>query len=221
MEPVCAVAGPGRFRPSSSGGRAAARLRARGRRRAPRQASSSRRRGEALPRRGARVRRTRRHAIRTASTATTSRRRTNSRRRSAPARRPIVFTGAMDYWPNVDAVSWFAREVLPADRGGATARALLHRRHESRRRRSGRWRSDPGVVVTGASPTCGRICKHARVVVAPLRVARGIQNKVLEAMAMARPVVVRRPPPARCRRARASSSRSRPTRRSSCARRSR
>lgn len=102
--------------------------------------------------------------------------------------RPIVFTGAMDYWPNVDAVVWFAREVLPAIRRAqpsvrfyvvgmnpdASVRALT---------------SDAAVTVTGRVPDVRPYLQHAAVAVAPLRVARGIQNKVLEAMAMAKPVV--------------------------------
>ena len=64
--------------------------------------------------------------------------------------------------------------------------ALLHRRAASRTRRCRRWRGD-GVVVTGTVPDVRPYLQHAAVVVAPLRVARGIQNKVLEAMAMARP----------------------------------
>ncbi len=104
----------------------------------------------------------------------------------------IVFTGAMDYWPNVDAVRWFAAEVLPvvaAVRPGArfwivgmqpaAAVTALAR--------------DPRVTVTGRVPDVRPFLQHARVVVAPLRVARGIQNKVLEALAMARPVVVSAP----------------------------
>jgi polysaccharide biosynthesis protein PslH len=47
----------------------------------------------------------------------------------------------------------------------------------------------PGIVVTGRVPDVRPYLAHAAVVVAPLRIARGIQNKVLEAMAMARPVV--------------------------------
>jgi glycosyltransferase involved in cell wall biosynthesis len=47
-----------------------------------------------------------------------------------------------------------------------------------------------GVVVTGTVPDVRPYIAHAQVAVAPLRVARGIQNKVLEAMAMATPVVV-------------------------------
>jgi ornithine carbamoyltransferase len=49
---------------------------------------------------------------------------------------------------------------------------------------------DPSVTVTGLVPDTRPFLQHARVVVAPLRVARGIQNKVLEGMAMSRPVVV-------------------------------
>ncbi len=99
--------------------------------------------------------------------------------------RPVVFTGAMDYWPNVDAVVWFAREVLPEIRKrdpavrfyvvgmnpDAAVRALAN---------------DAAAIVTGRVDDVRPYLQHARVVVAPLRVARGIQNKVLEAMAMAK-----------------------------------
>ena len=100
---------------------------------------------------------------------------------------PVVFTGAMDYWPNVDGVRWFAEEVLPrvldalpnahftivGMRPTAAVKALASAR----------------VTVTGTVPDVRPYLQHAAVVVAPLRVARGIQNKILEAMAMARPVV--------------------------------
>ncbi|TFW15418.1 TIGR03087 family PEP-CTERM/XrtA system glycosyltransferase [Duganella callida] len=101
----------------------------------------------------------------------------------------IVFTGAMDYWPNVDAVQWFASEVLPAVRArfpqavfwivGARPNGAVQQ-----------LASQPGVRVTGTVPDVRPYLAHAAVCVAPLRVARGIQNKVLEAMAMAKPVVV-------------------------------
>ena len=106
----------------------------------------------------------------------------------APGEQAIVFTGAMDYWPNVDAVVWFAREVLPH----------LRRRHPAARFyvvgmnpdiAVRALAGDPGTVVTGRVPDVRPYLRHAAVVVAPLRVARGIQNKVLEAMAMGKPVV--------------------------------
>ena len=100
---------------------------------------------------------------------------------------PIVFTGAMDYWPNIDAVTWFAREVLPRLR---QARPAL-RFHIVGRSPTPAVRALAGdaVVVSGTVPDVRPYLQHAAVVVAPLRLARGIQNKILEAMAMARPVV--------------------------------
>jgi sugar transferase (PEP-CTERM/EpsH1 system associated) len=101
---------------------------------------------------------------------------------------PIVFTGAMDYWPNVDAVCWFAHEVLPAIRAVRPA-ARFHIVGMQPAPTVQALARLPGVAVTGRVPDVRPYLAHARVVVAPLRVARGIQNKVLEAMAMARPVV--------------------------------
>jgi sugar transferase (PEP-CTERM/EpsH1 system associated) len=105
-----------------------------------------------------------------------------------PDERAIVFTGAMDYWPNVDAVLWFAREVLPRirERDGSARFYVVGMNPEAAVRALA---SDVSTVVTGRVADVRPYLKHARVVVAPLRVARGIQNKVLEAMAMAKPVV--------------------------------
>jgi sugar transferase (PEP-CTERM/EpsH1 system associated) len=102
---------------------------------------------------------------------------------------PVVFTGAMNYWPNVDAVAWFAREVLPRVR----ERDARVRFHIVGMNPDGAVRAlarDPAISVTGRVDDVRPYLAHARVVVAPLRVARGIQNKVLEAMAMGRPTVV-------------------------------
>jgi glycosyltransferase involved in cell wall biosynthesis len=100
---------------------------------------------------------------------------------------PIVFTGAMDYWANVDAVRWFAEEILPLIRKSrANARFYIV---GSRPAEAVRTLASEGVVVTGTVPDVRPYLSHSRVVVAPLRIARGIQNKVLEALSMARPVV--------------------------------
>jgi sugar transferase (PEP-CTERM/EpsH1 system associated) len=107
----------------------------------------------------------------------------------APGERALVFTGAMDYWPNIDAVQWFAAEVFPALRarfpdlnfyivGSRPAQAVQELARQA------------GIKVTGTVPDVRPYIAHAAVAVAPLRIARGIQNKVLEAMAMATPVVV-------------------------------
>ncbi|MBC7481993.1 MAG: TIGR03087 family PEP-CTERM/XrtA system glycosyltransferase [Rhizobacter sp.] len=100
---------------------------------------------------------------------------------------PIVFTGAMDYWPNVDAVSWFAREVLPALRQ-QWPRVRFHIVGRSPTAAVRALASD-AVQVSGTVPDVRPYLQHAAAVVAPLRLARGVQNKVLEAMALARPVV--------------------------------
>ena len=103
---------------------------------------------------------------------------------------PLVFIGSMDYWPNIDAVTWFAADVLPRIRA-QWPRARLHIvGHKPSA--AVRALASADVVVSGTVPDIRPYLQHARVVVAPLRVARGIQNKVLEAMAMARPVVATR-----------------------------
>ena len=100
----------------------------------------------------------------------------------------IVFTGAMDYWPNIDAVDWYARTVFPGLR--AARRNLLFAIVGSRPAPQVRALAAlPGVLVSGRVEDVRPWLAHAQVVVAPLRIARGIQNKVLEGMAMARPLV--------------------------------
>jgi sugar transferase (PEP-CTERM/EpsH1 system associated) len=105
----------------------------------------------------------------------------------AAAEIPLVFTGAMDYWPNVDAVTWFVTDMLPALR----QRFPALRFHIVGRSPTAAVQALAGeaVNVTGTVPDVRPYLQHAAAVVAPLRLARGLQNKVLEAMAMARPVV--------------------------------
>jgi sugar transferase (PEP-CTERM/EpsH1 system associated) len=102
---------------------------------------------------------------------------------------PLVFTGAMDYWPNIDAVRWFAEAILPRLERRPGLRFYIVGRAPSAEVRA---LAGERVVVTGAVPDVRPYLRHASVAVAPLRIARGIQNKVLEAMAMALPVVVAR-----------------------------
>jgi sugar transferase (PEP-CTERM/EpsH1 system associated) len=103
--------------------------------------------------------------------------------------KPVVFTGAMDYWPNIDAVCWFAREALPRIRAQEPAvRFYIVGMNPPPAVRA--LQKDPAVEVTGRVDDVRPYVRHAAVAVAPLRVARGIQNKVLEAMAMAKPVIV-------------------------------
>lgn len=100
----------------------------------------------------------------------------------------LVFTGAMDYWPNVEAVQWFAARVLP------TLRVRFPRLefHIVGARPSAKVMAlgqTTGVKVSGGVPDIRPYLAHATLAVAPLRIARGMQNKVLEAMSMEKTVV--------------------------------
>jgi len=103
----------------------------------------------------------------------------------------ILFTGQMDYQPNVQAVQSFSTQVMPE---------ILARFPEARFAIVGRSPTDKvtqldgknGTVMVGAVDDIRSWIIAADVVVAPLRIARGIQNKVLEAMAMGKPVVASR-----------------------------
>jgi len=100
----------------------------------------------------------------------------------------IVFTGAMNYFANVDGVVWFTKEILPLIRkeipeirfyivGSNPTKEVLSLALNS------------SVTVTGYVPDTREYLNKATVVVVPLRIARGIQNKILEAMAMGIAVV--------------------------------
>jgi sugar transferase (PEP-CTERM/EpsH1 system associated) len=100
----------------------------------------------------------------------------------------VAFTGVMDYLPNADACVHFAREVLPRvrERYPSAHFSIVGAHPTSRVRRLARLRA---VEVTGFVPDTRDWLARASVAVAPLRIARGIQNKVLEALAMGLPVV--------------------------------
>ena len=105
-----------------------------------------------------------------------------------PLSRPtIIFTGQMDYSPNAQAATWFARTVLPLvrERHHDAAFAIVGRAPTA----AVRALAGGHVTVTGEVEDTWPWLAAAAVCVAPLTLARGVQNKVLEAMAMARPVV--------------------------------
>jgi sugar transferase (PEP-CTERM/EpsH1 system associated) len=102
--------------------------------------------------------------------------------------RVALFTGAMDYHANVDGVCWFAEHVWPSVKeefpdaefyivGSNPAPAVTA------------LQSVAGITVTGRVPDMRPYLEHATVAVAPLRLARGVQNKVLEALSMELPVI--------------------------------
>jgi sugar transferase (PEP-CTERM/EpsH1 system associated) len=100
----------------------------------------------------------------------------------------LVFVGALDYHANVDGITWFAREVWPLVRRtwpdlmlglvGRNPTPAVQRLAEM-----------PGVRLFANVPDVRPYVAAADVTIAPLRIARGIQNKVLEAMAMGKAVV--------------------------------
>ena len=100
----------------------------------------------------------------------------------------LVFTGIMNYWPNEEAVIWFARSVLPRLRHDMPGlRFAIVGRSPSPRVQ--RLKSVAGVHVVGGVADIRPYLAHAAAVVVPLRNAIGVPNKILEAMAMARPVI--------------------------------
>lgn len=106
-----------------------------------------------------------------------------------PEEANIGFIGAMDYPPNVEGACWFARLALPLIRARRPDAAFwIVGRSPTRAVRA----LDDGcsIHVTGTVPSIGPYLSRMRVSVAPLRLARGVQTKVLTAMAAGIPCVV-------------------------------
>ena len=103
----------------------------------------------------------------------------------------LIFTGTMDFRPNVDAVLWFAREVLPRVRAEVPEAHFVVAGQRPHRRLEG-LRGDPAVTLTGWVEDVRPHIAQAAVYVAPLRMGGGTRLKLLEAMAMGKPVVATR-----------------------------
>jgi sugar transferase (PEP-CTERM/EpsH1 system associated) len=101
----------------------------------------------------------------------------------------IVFTGAMDYWPNSDAVYWYATQILPKI-VAADADVEFYIVGSNPSQMVLQLAKKPNINVTGRVADIRPYMQFADIAVAPMRVARGVQNKVLEAMAMEVPVIV-------------------------------
>jgi sugar transferase (PEP-CTERM/EpsH1 system associated) len=108
-----------------------------------------------------------------------------------PTEQPrIVFCGVMNYQPNVDGVLWFAQQVWPLVRAKRPdARFVVVGSAAGRTIRS-LAAADSGIEVTGAVPDVRPYLWDAAISVAPLKTARGLQNKVLEAVAAGLPTVI-------------------------------
>ena len=99
-----------------------------------------------------------------------------------------VFLGALDYWPNVEGICWFCKEIWPAirERHPEATVSLVGRRPAPP---VCRLATIPGVKVIGQVPDVRPHLASAAVSIVPLRIARGIQNKVLESLAMGKATV--------------------------------
>lgn len=100
----------------------------------------------------------------------------------------LVFVGAMDYWANEEAVVWFVNEVFPRLKL-ALSRAEFYIVGSNPGKAVTALNNKRGVTVTGRVKDVRPFLVHASATILSLRTARGIQNKVLEAMAMRCPVV--------------------------------
>jgi sugar transferase (PEP-CTERM/EpsH1 system associated) len=100
----------------------------------------------------------------------------------------ICFLGRMDYYPNADAMIWFCDRVIPALRA-RRPRLTLSIIGANPSRRIRRLAERPGIQVTGTVDDVRPRATRAALSVAPLRIARGTQNKILESLAMGVPVV--------------------------------
>lgn len=107
---------------------------------------------------------------------------------SCETQQALAFVGALDYLPNEDAAMWFAREMWPGLRAKfPTAEFRIIGRNPTPAVTA--LASIPGVNLVGQVPDVRPFVASAAVVVVPLRLARGVQNKVLEAMSMAKAIV--------------------------------
>lgn len=106
------------------------------------------------------------------------------------ARHPqtAIFTGVMDYEPNIDGVCWFVETCWPTLRSRFPDAQLLIVGSKPTPTVTALGEID-GVTVTGRVDTTPPYFDKSSVAIAPLRLARGVQNKVLEAMSMALPTV--------------------------------
>lgn len=100
----------------------------------------------------------------------------------------IVFTGAMDYWANIDAVIWFAQQVWPSLKAKQPELEFVIVGGKPSSEVKNLALVD-GISVTGRVVDVRPYIQHSLFAVAPMLIARGIQNKVLEAMAMNKAVI--------------------------------
>jgi glycosyltransferase involved in cell wall biosynthesis len=106
----------------------------------------------------------------------------------AASEQSLLFTGTIDYHPNTDGLKYFLEEVLPiVRRDVADIRFYIVGKDPPPEIL--RYGADPGIIITGAVDDVRDYFRKATIVVVPLRVGGGTRLKILEAMAMGKPVV--------------------------------
>ncbi|MFN7734474.1 MAG: TIGR03087 family PEP-CTERM/XrtA system glycosyltransferase [Pirellula sp.] len=100
----------------------------------------------------------------------------------------MVFVGVLDYWPNEQGLDWFVRHVMPVilQRYPSAKLQIVGRRPSAKVQELAKF---PGVHLVGEVDDVRPYVLSAHFAIAPLKIARGVQNKVLEALACGRPVV--------------------------------
>jgi glycosyltransferase involved in cell wall biosynthesis len=111
------------------------------------------------------------------------------RRRGGERGKRIVFTGVLDYAPNADAAHYLLSSIVPLVRREIPDLEVVIAGRNPSSDLQDLARKTAGVNVTGSVPDLRPYLESAAVFVAPLRFASGMQNKILEAMAMELPVV--------------------------------
>jgi len=101
----------------------------------------------------------------------------------------VAFTGAMDYWANENAIVWFVKHVWPVVLSSHSD-AVLYVVGSKPGKDILALHETNNIIVTGRVEDVRPYILQTSVSIAPLRIARGIQNKVLEALAMAKPLVL-------------------------------
>ncbi len=100
----------------------------------------------------------------------------------------LVFVGRLDYFPNEQGIQWFVRNVLPILQK-VLPKVSLTIVGSNPSTDVQRLAEVPGIRVTGHVPDVRPFLREATLAIAPLHIARGVQNKILEAMAIGTPIV--------------------------------
>jgi glycosyltransferase involved in cell wall biosynthesis len=101
----------------------------------------------------------------------------------------LVFTGSMDWLPNIDGIKWFVQEILPAIRRRRPACSVVVAGRRPASEVEALAARDAGVIVTGTVPDIRPYLWGSSIAIVPLRIGGGTRLKIYESMAAGVPVV--------------------------------